>query len=104
MINRSSLKIHNQIPYSNIECQHLLLSADQIINRWQIDRHNLSKSISTNNLIDPWINNIPIDKECRCNLGVGGKPFIFPKTCNGCVLISRLFPRGEINSEITIKV
>jgi hypothetical protein len=92
------------IKYSDILCEGTLHSADQIINRWNIDRYLLAKSVSTTHLVDPFSNILSKDDSCKCQLGIGGKPFTLPKTCAGCLISSRLYHKGDIipDQEFTI--
>lgn len=68
------------------------LSADQIINKWKMDRNRYAslEEVCCNNL-------------CQCDYKHG---FVGKKSCDCCKLLSRLFPQGTIipNSPFEIKV
>lgn len=103
MLNSPKSK-NTPIKYSDILCEGTLHSADQIIDRWNIDRYLLAKSVSSTHLDDPFSNILSKDDSCKCQLGIGGKPFTLPKTCVGCLISSRLYHKGNIipDQEFTV--
>lgn len=82
--------------YNQVSCLDTLLSADNIISRWQYDRRLIAKAIKIETLADPWTSIISKDNACLCGLNQQGRAFTSPGACVGCNVLSRLFNKGEV--------
>lgn len=91
------------IDYNILGIDTKLVSADQIVHAWKVNRRSLAKHLNTLKLKDPWNSNIPISIKCRCK--VSGQTSI-RGVCMGCNIISKLFTKGLIvlNKRNTILV
>lgn len=93
------------VTYKALACDKQLLSADQIVTRWQHDRHGIAKAVSHLDLPNPWEKTIAQDSECVCKMSTEQKAFT-GEGCIGCTVLGRLFKQGEIatNTPFTIQV
>lgn len=86
------------LAYTDLECDKQLLSADQIISRWDFDRHQLARNVDSSKLANPWKNVVPQDYLCKCHLGKEHKSYE-DGSCAGCAVGSRLFHREMMKLE-----
>lgn len=80
-----------------------ILDADSIINYWRLKFKELYTNI-TDDVLTVW-NNVVVDNYCDCNSGKCSEEYKLKTVCMGCNILSKLFPKSEINigSLITIQ-
>jgi len=92
------------LSYKNPHCLLYLVSADDIIDRFKYDSLLIFNNIFKGelNISDIYIQ----DNDCRCQLGLGKRPYVNTHKCNGCSMIRSILPGMKISPEknITIQV
>lgn len=97
----------SDISYNVPGIERHMLSADQILTRWNDDRRNISRKVAK--MLSPtkdnyiWNSLFPASSICTCNGdGITSKSGI----CMGCSITSRFFDKGvfTLNSPITVQI
>ena len=94
MKSKIGILTHKVISSENIDydSENKILSANQIINKWNYDRNNICNTFNINS-----------ECCCECDFDYG---LALNGSCSNCKILARLFPKGKIvvNNPLEIKV
>jgi hypothetical protein len=99
------ISTEDPIKYNNVQVLKQMVSATQILDRWNLDRSCLATAFHEEDLGSNILGHtLSHDNRCMCHGGWGAAPFSSSQICVGCSVLLRLVPKTRIPESGLVKV